>query len=136
MIYAIVWGEYSDWGIEGYFTDKEKAMEYCRVRNSFSDRPNEEWYYVKEIKPIHVNIKRLQEWKCYMYSVATGEISRLHFCDKVSDDTFTPFEVMKRGAAYYLKFWLREEVSYTKALKIASDLWADKCIKGGGIIYE
>lgn len=33
-IYLIVSGEYSDYGVHGFFTDKTKAEKYCALKNS------------------------------------------------------------------------------------------------------
>lgn len=45
MIYAIIEGEYSDWSIVGYFTDREEADKYCVAHSSCN-------YHVYEIKDL------------------------------------------------------------------------------------
>ena len=44
MIYAIIEGQYSDWDIIGYFTNRLDAEKYC-IKNN-------ERYYVEQIKCI------------------------------------------------------------------------------------
>ena len=45
MIYVIIQGEYSDWSIIGYFTNREEADKYC-VAHPSSD------YYVHPVSDL------------------------------------------------------------------------------------
>ena len=53
-VYGIFSGQYSDWNIHGYFTNKNKAEKYCakmNIKNEWDDI-----YYATEIKNIQESV--------------------------------------------------------------------------------
>jgi hypothetical protein len=46
-IYLVVGGEYSDWFIDSYFTNKDEAEKYCLVKNKSASSYEE--LYVKDV---------------------------------------------------------------------------------------
>ncbi len=66
IIYLITSGEYSDYGVEGWFDNEEEAKIYCDVKNATDTY---ETYCVEELEKINITTKYNEDYKkiktCY-----------------------------------------------------------------------
>ena len=64
-VYGIFSGEYSDWAVHGFLTNKEEAMKYCAFKNSQNyEEPNDVYnygnYYTKELSKIYTDVQKIE----------------------------------------------------------------------------
>jgi len=72
LVYGIFSGEYSDWVVHGYFTDRGRAEQYCAKLNFDQDYDE---YYVKDISEIDSDIganEKLQYYHTVIFDFDKG----------------------------------------------------------------
>lgn len=58
-VYGIFNGCYSDWNVNGFFLDKDKAKKYCAIKNK-DNKDNYDNYYVIELNEIDAKIPKVK----------------------------------------------------------------------------
>lgn len=125
-IYLVVSGEYSDYGVHGFFTDKTKAEKYCALKNS-SDKCYD-IYSVEEC----VNLQNgfiesgiVVKYEHAFYVDKHGVFRDYPYFDIVICSKGTnKIKNHQRKSGGHIVYVYLNEVNRDKALKIAQDMYA------------
>lgn len=73
-IYIIVSGEYSDWQVHGYMTDRVEAEKYCALKNQKGGGAWGDDYYVISIDHINADVKdvRIKYYHTVIFDFGEG----------------------------------------------------------------
>ena len=137
MIYVIIAGEYSDWSIVGYFTNREEADKYCVAHSSYG-------YYVKSVSDLTDTEDLSRITLKYTHNVVIdckpeGWVVR-HEPERYTcymSDYFKSNEIYSRNLPQWIGYKINIDTSNReKAEKIALDYHYQLLAMGEGKIFQ
>lgn len=130
-VYGVFSGQYSDWDVHGYFTDKDLAERYCALKNGEGIDYGSDYYYVNELYDLQSNVSGLENVKIKYYHKVTIPISGSRYGIPDNDpNNYREYAGENRqckiGLYYdkYISFYINTNSNKReKAEKIALDLF-------------
>lgn len=128
-VYAIFGGCYSDWSVEGFFLDKERAEKYCALKNKGCDEYDKK--YIIELNEINADVSDINiKWyydvtfrldKEWVLSKDVYDFSRKGYIGKTKSVTFEHYQLANNRNWFNVCFTAKDD---THAEKIAYDYLA------------
>lgn len=127
QIYLVTYGEYSDYGVQGYFETRDDALKYCAIKNS-TDRYED--YRVEECDHLSFEVDdSVQFHKEYVFGIGiNGKLNNSFSYDSYVGEKKAPYFDFEDNRYLHIT-----ETDYDRARKIAQDVVAEELAKRAGL---